>query len=102
MSWQEGITLLKDEIYLIVDRDRKDGCILARVIDSILKCGFHKRFFDTIHNTSKEIFSLVAEYDPGTIIINSDDYGMDEIVRYLKSHDTDDKRKYIVYEEHWL
>ena len=60
MSWQEGITLLKDEIYLIVDRDRKDGCILARVIDSILKCGFHKRFFDSIHNTSNEIFSLVT------------------------------------------
>lgn len=77
---------MKNEMYLIIDRDSRDGSILARVIDSILKCGFYRRFTGSIHITKQEIFYLVKEFDPATIFINTDVYGMDEIYRYLKSN----------------
>ena len=93
---------VKKEMYLILDEDSRDGSILARVIDSVLKCGFYRRFIGSIDNTKQEILYLIKEYEPATIFINMDAYNMDKIYKYLKSNALDKQIEIINYEEHWL
>lgn len=94
---------MKNEMYLIIDRDGRDDSILARMIDALLKCGFYRRFptyRDGLEKAKEGLLQIIKQYEPATIMINTDVYGMTDVYKFLKSNVLN--AEIINYEEHWI